>query len=578
MLTLMVALVALPSQGFADPGRKPLVAVLELVSNTHRITDHEAQYLTDTLRGAIREALDKDSFDIMTRENMDVLVPPQALRQCDSGRCIVEIGKKLQADFVIGGTVTDVAGRMAFTLQGYESRSGALTGSEQGDSDTVFGLLDRIRKVAPELASKLTPGNGGRGNPATMDTRVAPLLIRSNPPGASILLDGRQLGRTPWQEPAVTAARHKLTLFLDGFQQWDGKVDVTAEKTATVDADLVPILGALTVSAAMDSNGQAVPIQAAFSIDGQPQGTTPAIVKLSSTEHEVRVDYQGVARSVRIRVVPNAVTEARLQFESSSVLAQRAMAEALARRQQAELDARDSHEAQQARQEAEERDVTLFRSWDTDLAGLGPAPVAGRFFTTSGGHRMVLPLTLVGYGMNWHTKVVAMAFGVGTAGMGAGAEPGGTMVAHGMMFPVEGDITFRFAKGFPLGLRVGVAGFLDMWSSSREIGSLLVGMATAHLVYDFGVLVDRVHFEVAAGFEYAGWKSRWDATSDHGNVSSTSDSGGDPMGGARVLVTIPIAELESGRELRMVLAAGYYRGPEGAQDVQWTFHFRYYRF
>ncbi len=115
-----------------------LVAVLELDNRSKRLTLDDIQYVTDAVRKAAAEGLDRRVYHAMTRENMDLIVPPQE-RVCMSGMCYAEIGRKLQARFVVGGNVRDIGGLFGVTLEAYEARTGVLLASEQGEAKDVLG-------------------------------------------------------------------------------------------------------------------------------------------------------------------------------------------------------------------------------------------------------------------------------------------------------------------------------------------------------------------------------------------------------------------------------------------------------
>ena len=75
------------------------VAVLETVSIDKAITPAECRFLTDELRAQAGAALPAYmNYTIMTRENINVMLPPgKSIEDCE-GSCIAETGRNIAAD------------------------------------------------------------------------------------------------------------------------------------------------------------------------------------------------------------------------------------------------------------------------------------------------------------------------------------------------------------------------------------------------------------------------------------------------------------------------------------------------
>lgn len=81
----------------------PLLAVLEFEDAETVLADGEIALLTDAMRGAVKKEVGA-KFKVMTRETMMEVVPPEQLK-CFVGKCVAEIGRMLQAPYVIAGNV-----------------------------------------------------------------------------------------------------------------------------------------------------------------------------------------------------------------------------------------------------------------------------------------------------------------------------------------------------------------------------------------------------------------------------------------------------------------------------------------
>jgi TonB family protein len=66
--------------------------------------------------------------------------------------------------------------------------------------------------------------------------------ITSTPPGASVTIDGRLVGRTPVSAPSLPVGERSLQLALDGHEPWSGKIEVLAGQKGRVQVKLNAIV------------------------------------------------------------------------------------------------------------------------------------------------------------------------------------------------------------------------------------------------------------------------------------------------------------------------------------------------
>ena len=171
LLLLLVTLLA-PLSALAAEAES--VAVLELQNDSKRVQVSEVQFLSNNVRKAAKDGLDPARFQVMTRETMQVLVPASEM-VCLAGKCIVEIGKKLQAKYVVGGNLSDVGGAIAITLEAYESKTGMLTGTENGTAASVTEAITLIQQMGAKLIRQIGGGSApaGGGGPSFAVTKLA---------------------------------------------------------------------------------------------------------------------------------------------------------------------------------------------------------------------------------------------------------------------------------------------------------------------------------------------------------------------------------------------------------------------
>jgi hypothetical protein len=295
-------------QGQGIPKQK-LVAVLELSGQTKRVSLEEMQYLSDIVRKTAVDALDPNRFMVMTRESMDVIIPPEK-RVCLNNACYAEVARQLNAHYLIGGNVKDVAGNLALTMEAYDG-NGVLLGSELGEADDVKQLLSLVRQLAPKLFKRvlgvLPPGPGpGQVTPPPAPgqveqvSEIAPelgyLRVEGQPKGASVVISGpKGFGKVettlPYGPVQVPAGDYKVEVSAPGYDSETKKVFVPSDKTVTVDISLEMSEGILEIDGTPQGARVDVTCEKGFSktfgLPGKlsvPRGT--CTVKVTRTGYE----------------------------------------------------------------------------------------------------------------------------------------------------------------------------------------------------------------------------------------------------------------------------------------------------
>jgi hypothetical protein len=105
------------------------------------------------------------------------------------------------------------------------------------------GTLSARERRAARLKAQRDAARAAAGareaNPArTGTTSEGSLLIVSKPPGASVTLDGKPVGKTPLTLPTVTAGSHAIKLELAGYNVWPSAIQVSAGQQSRVTASL----------------------------------------------------------------------------------------------------------------------------------------------------------------------------------------------------------------------------------------------------------------------------------------------------------------------------------------------------
>ncbi len=128
------------------------VAVLETIRTDEVLDSRECHFLTDKLRQmAVRSLPSRDGWTIMTRENINEMLPPgKSVEDCE-GSCLVETGKNISADYIAQGWVSHFGSLVTMTVELYETASGKLMSSFAVQSENAEGLLKEVEKHAESL-------------------------------------------------------------------------------------------------------------------------------------------------------------------------------------------------------------------------------------------------------------------------------------------------------------------------------------------------------------------------------------------------------------------------------------------
>ena len=103
--------------------------------------------------------------------------------------------------------------------------------------------------------------------------------------GASVVVDGRSIGKTPLEPFAISAGVHRVTVRKIGHLEYVEDVRVPAGATAQVFADLLPIAGVIEVTA--NAAGARV------FVDGQEVGRAPLQHEVKPGRHRIVVVVDG---------------------------------------------------------------------------------------------------------------------------------------------------------------------------------------------------------------------------------------------------------------------------------------------
>ena len=149
------------------------VAVLETMADgdaKDSVSLLDRQYLTNVLREqAIKELPAKQGFTIMTRENIQQMLPPgKAIEDCE-GSCLVETGKNIAADYICQARVGRFGASLTLSAELYETAGNKLIASFNGRGVNVEELLLLIESKSTDFFREIKEQNAPvQANPSSV--------------------------------------------------------------------------------------------------------------------------------------------------------------------------------------------------------------------------------------------------------------------------------------------------------------------------------------------------------------------------------------------------------------------------
>lgn len=255
---------------FALPAIATYVAVLETVTGTGDVTLEEKLYLTDVLRSEAVSALPAEkNYIIMTRENINAMLPPGKVIEDCEGSCIVETGKNISADYVAQGRVGKFADNLTITVELYETASSKLMGSFSAKALDMESIENEIRQKSHELFSRIISSEYG-----LVDLQPYFVGKTGNIKDLIVKIDGNdsekdvKYGYGLWK---LSSGEHLIEFSHRCYEPLMLKVNVFSGKTTIVNSALVEKKGLLSLSAEFEGKERKEPVF----LNGVLLGATP---------------------------------------------------------------------------------------------------------------------------------------------------------------------------------------------------------------------------------------------------------------------------------------------------------------
>ena len=269
--------------------QEPTLAVLAF--DAYGIGRFEAQTLTDRLRNNISEM---GGYRLVDRGAMEEVLKEQGFQQtgCTSDECIVEVGKLLGVQFMLGGSIGKVGKTFTISLRIIDIETSGIVKTASYDmTGEVDELLTRGMGEAAALLLGIEEGE-------VPSVRMATLNIISTPIAALVSFDGEEKGTTPLLLKDLDPNRdYEILLTKPDYHSVDTTVTLKPGTLERLQVTLPIQLASLDILS--------TPIAALVNLDEEERGTTPLTLQDLQPNRDyafqlTKTDYHSVDTTVTL--------------------------------------------------------------------------------------------------------------------------------------------------------------------------------------------------------------------------------------------------------------------------------------
>jgi TolB-like protein len=202
------------------------IAILDF-TNTGGLSKQE----TITLGNRLRSMLVKtNAFIVLERGQMDDILGEQGFQQtgCTTTECAVEMGRLLNVQKMISGTIGKLGKTYTIDLSLIDVKTAQIEKSFFRDfKGEIDGLLDMMQAIADQIAAIV----GGSGLPELkQEGKIVDLEISSEPQGATIFINNRQIGKTPFKSNAKEGLTVTIRLEKGNYKPWEKTIKISEDE------------------------------------------------------------------------------------------------------------------------------------------------------------------------------------------------------------------------------------------------------------------------------------------------------------------------------------------------------------
>ena len=216
---ILVALMSLYTTSVFCEAKKNIFIKFITASDEVEIKKNQLQIIGELLDKSIQEGIDFKKFSIMSKENVEVLLPPDtSLEDCDN-KCDVAIGRLIQADIVISAKLREGFGKYFIYIEVVNIHTSNLINK----ISLTAKSLERFISVIERFNFKNSITN-------RKNIRTGNLTISTNPP-SEIFINEKSIGITPIVSYELKEGNHTIDMVtLKGKIKYTNKINIIANQ------------------------------------------------------------------------------------------------------------------------------------------------------------------------------------------------------------------------------------------------------------------------------------------------------------------------------------------------------------
>lgn len=194
----------------------PSIAVIDF--EPRGMEAYEAAIIAERFRGQLVKS---GLFRVMERGQMEAVLQEQGFQNsgaCTDASCVVEMGQLLAVQKMVTGSVGKIGTIYTVDVKVIDIATGQIqmTHSEDVRGSVEEVLLTAVPRISDHVIKETT----------SMGMTVGYLTVTSQPAGATVTIDGKEVGTTPVSKVESEAGKHKVEVAMEGY--------VTQERTLTL--------------------------------------------------------------------------------------------------------------------------------------------------------------------------------------------------------------------------------------------------------------------------------------------------------------------------------------------------------
>jgi hypothetical protein len=253
------------------------VAVLDF--STPGLSPEEGKALGANLVGVVTSGVAKLGYKVISTADINAMLSFEKQKELvgceDKVACLIEIGGALGTDLLVAGTVGKLGSTFNVSLTLIDTRTNNVRQRFQGTAGSVEVLASTVGRGVGVLFGKAQDTGG-----------TATIFAKTDPEGATVFLDGKEVGVAPVAMDNVPAGDHEL---MAKKGELVGTMAILL-KANTMERVTIQLQAGKPVKLKILST----PLEAEVTVDGSSAGVTPLLLEeVMPGKHAVRISAKG---------------------------------------------------------------------------------------------------------------------------------------------------------------------------------------------------------------------------------------------------------------------------------------------